>query len=164
MKNEFRVIQSLSFFLYLFALIFLLFFGFRGSYIEPDLSLKEYIKWSSNIVPFRTITIYVIAIFDGSMNMDIPIKNLLGNTFIFLPMGVYIPYFIRKINKVTVFSISMVILLFIIEAIQLVTRRGSFDVDDLILNMFGALIGFSIWKMNSFQKLINSKSVQSYSL
>ena len=92
--------------------------------------------------------------------MDIPIKNLIGNALMFLPMGIYLPYYIRKINKVSVFSFSMVILLFIIEVAQLVTRRGSFDVDDFILNMLGALIGFSIWKMNSIQKLINSTSVQ----
>lgn len=52
----------------------------------------------------------------------------------------------------------MVILLFVIEVIQIVIRRGSFDVDDFILNMFGALIGFSIWKMYSNKKLINRTS------
>ncbi|MGX9134968.1 VanZ family protein [Rummeliibacillus sp. JY-2-4R] len=33
------------------------------------------------------------------------------------------------------------------EVIQLVTKRGSFDIDNFILNMLGALIGFKIWKM-----------------
>lgn len=159
MKIVFKLMLSISFVFYLFALIVLLFLGFR-SYMGTDLSLIEYVKWSSNWVPFKTIITYVTAIFDGSMNMDIPIKNLIGNAFMFLPMGIYLPYFIRKINKVIVFSFSMVILLFVIEVAQLVTRRGSFDVDDFIRNMLGALIGFSIWKMNSIQKLINRASVQ----
>jgi glycopeptide antibiotics resistance protein len=159
MKKVFRVTISLSFVVYLFALTVLLFLGFRG-YIWTNLSLTEYIIKSSNLVPFKTIITYVKAIFDGSMNMDIPIKNLFGNAFMFLPMGIYLPYFLRKINKLGVFAFTMVILLFVIEVIQIVTRRGSFDIDDFILNMFGALIGFSIWKMNSIQKLISRTSVQ----
>jgi glycopeptide antibiotics resistance protein len=58
-------------------------------------------------------------------------------------------------NKINTFSIFMIILLFIIEVVQLVTRRGSFDIDDFILNMVGALIGFGIWKTKVVQKLLN---------
>ena len=50
-------------------------------------------------------------------------------------MGIYLPYYIKKINKVGTFTLSMIILLFVIEATQLVTRRGSFDIDDFILNI-----------------------------
>ena len=92
--------------------------------------------------------------FDGSLNIGIPIRNLLGNLIMFLPMGIYLPYYIKKINKVGGFTILMIILLFIIEVIQVVTKRGSFDIDDFILNMLGALIGFGIWKMKVVQKLL----------
>jgi glycopeptide antibiotics resistance protein len=49
----------------------------------------------------------------------------------------------------------MNILLLSVELIQLITRRGSFDIDDLILNMFGALVGFIAWKTKLVQKLLN---------
>ena len=127
--------------------------GSRG-YTWADLSLVEYIKRSSNFVPFKTISTYITAMFNGSMNIDIPIRNLLGNLIMFLPMGIYLPYYIKKINKVSGFTILMIILLFIIEVIQVVTKRGSFDIDDFILNMLGALIGFGIWKMKVVQKLL----------
>lgn len=153
MKKIFKVVLSISFIFYILALIFLLFLGSRG-YTWMDFSWIEYIKNSSNFVPFKTIITYVKAISDGSMNLDIPIKNLIGNFIMFLPMGIYLPYFIKRINKVSVFSISIIILLFVIEIIQLVTRRGSFDIDDFILNMLGALIGFGIWKTKVVQKLL----------
>lgn len=101
---------------------------------------------ASNFIPFKTISTYIQAIFNGSMNAEIPIKNLVGNLFMFLPMGIYLPFFIKKMGKVGIFTISMIVVLFFIEAIQIVTRRGSFDIDDFILNMIGALIGFGIWK------------------
>lgn len=158
MKKIIKVIFGISFIFYLLALVMLLFVGvmfvgIRG-YIWTDLSLIEYIKSSSNFVPFKTISSYIQAIFDGSMNISIPIKNLVGNLFMFLPMGIFLPFFIVKINKVSIFTISMIILLFFIEVIQLVTRRGSFDIDDFILNTLGALIGFGIWKSNLIQKLL----------
>ena len=125
----------------------------RG-HIWKDLSLIEYIRTSSSFVPFKTISSYFAAMFNGSLNIDIPIKNLFGNLIMFLPMGIYLPYYIRKINKVGRFTLSMIILLSVIEVTQLVTRRGSFDIDDFILNMAGALIGFGIWKTKTVQRLL----------
>ena len=43
---------------------------------------------------------------------------------------------------VSVFYFSIIRLLFIIEVLQLVTRRGSFDIDDFILNMLADLTEF----------------------
>ena len=153
MKRFIKLVLSVSFIFYLLALVVLLFLGTRG-YVWADLTLMEYIKRSSNFVPFKTISTYITAIFSGSMNIDIPIKNLVGNFIMFLPMGIYLPFFIRRTDKISVFSISMIILLLVIEVIQVVTKRGSFDIDDFILNMLGALIGFGIWKMKVVQKLL----------
>src|SRR5690606_38936395 len=98
------------------------------------------------------ISTYITAMFDGSLNLNIAIKNLFGNLIMFLPMGIYLPYYIKKLNKVGKFTLSMIILLFVIEATQLVTRRGSFDMDDFILNIVGALVGFGIWKSKIVQR------------
>lgn len=154
MKKVFKAVLITSFVFYLLALISLLFLGSRTIYVWDDVSFIEYIQFSSNLVPFQTISIYFNALFDGSMNIDIPIKNLFGNLLMFLPMGIYLPYFLRKLNKLGTFTISIVILLLSIEVIQLVTRLGSFDIDDLILNMVGALIGFGIWKTKIVQQLL----------
>ncbi len=158
MKKVLKIIFGISFIFYLLALVMLLFVGvmFVGvrGHIWTDLSLIEYIRTSSNFVPFKTISTYIMAMFDGSLNLGIPIKNLIGNLIMFLPMGIYLPYYIKKINKVGRFTFSMIILFFVIEVTQLVTRRGSIDIDDFILNMVGALIGYGIWKTKIVQRLL----------
>ncbi|WP_019375615.1 VanZ family protein [Virgibacillus halodenitrificans] len=154
MEKFIKVILKISFIFYLVALVILLFIGNRG-YLYTDLTLLEYMKTSSNFVPFKTINTYLTAFADNSMNRNIPIKNLVGNLFMFLPMGIYLPFLIKKIAGLGRFVLSMIVLLFFIEVIQLVTRRGSFDIDDFILNMIGALIGFAIWKTKYIQKLLN---------
>jgi glycopeptide antibiotics resistance protein len=158
MNKVIKVIIGISFIFYLLTLIMLLFVGvmFVGNrgHIWTDISLIEYIRSSSNFVPFKTISTYITAMFDGSLNISIAIKSLFGNLIMFLPMGIYLPYYIKKLNKVGKFTLSMIILLFVIEATQLVTRRGSFDIDDFILNIVGTLVGFGIWKTKIVQILL----------
>jgi glycopeptide antibiotics resistance protein len=158
MNKVIKVIIGISFIFYLLTLIMLLFVGvmFVGNrgHIWTDISLIEYIRSSSNFVPFKTISTYITAMFDGSLNISIAIKSLFGNLIMFLPMGIYLPYYIKKLNKVGKFTLSMIILLSVIEATQLVTRRGSFDIDDFILNIVGTLVGFGIWKTKIVQILL----------
>ncbi|MCS0788358.1 VanZ family protein [Cytobacillus pseudoceanisediminis] len=150
MKKIIRLIMGISFLFYLGALTVLLFFISRGFW--SDMPLMEYMKLSSNFVPFKTINGYVLAISNGSMNLIIPIKNLAGNVAAFLPMGIFLPYFIRTLNRIKSFAVTMTVMILSVEIIQLVTRRGSLDIDDFILNIIGALIGFGLWKAMTARK------------
>ncbi len=158
MKKVIKRIFHFNFIFYLFLLIVLLYVGvsFAGvrGHTWTNLSLLDYIKNSSNFVPFKTIHLYIRAMFDGSLHASVSVKNLLGNLLLFSQMGIYLPSYIKKLNKLRSFVLSMTALLFIVEVTQLVTRRGSFDIDDFILNMLGALIGYRIWKIKSVQKFI----------
>lgn len=151
MKNTIK----LSFILYLIGLFVLMFSGGRGQ-LFTNLSLVEYIQTSSNLVPFETIRLYLQSIKDGTLNVGIPIKNLAGNLLLFLPMGIYVPLFIKSVNRIGKFVGLMTVLLFTLELIQLVTRRGSFDIDDFMLNLVGALIGYGIWNTKFVQRLLHT--------
>ncbi|MGN7177140.1 VanZ family protein [Paenibacillus sp. FSL R5-0490] len=150
MKIIIRFFMGISFLIYLLLLTVLLFFMSRGFWSE--MPLIEYMKQSSNLVPFKTIKGYVLAMTNGSMNLIIPIKNLAGNVAAFLPMGIFLPYFSKRLNRHKSFTITMTVIILSVEIIQLVTRRGSLDIDDFILNMIGALIGFGLWKVMTDRK------------
>ncbi|WP_282173472.1 VanZ family protein [Cytobacillus firmus] len=145
MKIIIRFFMGISFLIYLLLLTVLLFFMSRGFW--SDMPLIEYMMQSSNLVPFKTINGYLLAISNESMNLIIPIKNLAGNVAAFLPMGIFLPYFIKRLNRLKSFTITMTVMILSVEIIQLVTRRGSLDIDDFILNMIGALIGYGFWKV-----------------
>jgi len=146
MKKLIKIGLVLSFTFYVFILTILLFFSGRNNGWMADLTFLEYMKYSSNFVPFKTISTYINAIFSGNMNLDIPLKNLFGNLLMFLPMGIYLPYFIKRLKRISSFSVTFMIILLVIEITQSISRRGSFDIDDFILNTIGALIGFEVWK------------------
>ncbi|RCW77292.1 VanZ family protein [Saliterribacillus persicus] len=143
MKRLYKIIFVISFIFYLCLLSSLLFLGSRGDQWS-NMTLFEYMRASSNFSPLQTIKLYLNALINGSMNIEIPIKNLFGNLVLFSPMGLYLPYFFKGTRKIIIFITTMIVLLFMVEFIQIVTRRGSFDIDDFILNMIGALFGWLI--------------------
>ena len=144
MKKYLSLMIKITFVIYLIATFFILFLGQRGHW--SNFSITEYALMQINIVPFKTIIEYIHAILTGSMNVMIPIKNLVGNLVLFLPMGIYLPLFFKKSRSFKSFLLIVFAILLSIELIQFITKRGAFDIDDLILNLSGASIGLAIWK------------------
>jgi len=144
MKKAFTGVAILTFLIYIFALYSLLLArGYKG-YFWGGMPLAEYIKRFSNFIPFKTIISYISGFFDRSMSRSVAVQNLAGNVLILMPMGFYLPFFIRKMAKLNIYALTVAALIIIIEVTQMLTRSGIIDVDDFILNMTGALIGFWI--------------------
>ncbi len=103
-------------------------------------------NYSYNVVPFKTILFYL----SGEVNPLIAIYNLVANVGLFIPYGIAF-FLLNKSGRpsngllivVPIFSIVL------IESIQLVTLRGSLDVDDLILNLSGVGIGYALFPLIS---------------
>ena len=72
----------------------------------------------------------------------------------FAPMGIFLPMLFAKIKSWKKYCTVVILILLGIEVIQFLTKRGSFDVDDLIFNMTGALLGFWVWSVLSKNKRI----------
>lgn len=103
---------------------------------------------SANLVPFRTIGSYVRRI---EKIPFIVISNLLGNILLTLPLALYLPIFLKLFRKWWKTSLVGLIVILFIEVIQFLFGRGSFDVDDIILNMIGIVTGYGIWKSKPIQ-------------
>ncbi len=69
------------------------------------------------------------------------LMNLVGNVAIFMPFGFILPWASRYTNFLQTAWFSLLFSL-IIECVQLVTKVGCFDVDDLLLNTIGGCIGY----------------------
>ena len=129
-------------------------YGDRGSR-WLDASLTEYFLQFSNLIPFHTIYDYITKIMNGSGNPVIVIRNLLGNLVMLLPMGLFLPFFFPKERNGKIFGITMFLMILTIECSQILLRNGSFDVDDFILGLAGAFLGFWIWNAKWFQRILD---------
>lgn len=117
---------------------------------------EENISINLNIIPFKNIIEYINKLINHRINTSIVITNILGNIIAFAPFGFFIPeLFSDKIKNIKQFSLLMFLLIISVEVIQFITRVGSFDIDDLILNLLGAIIVYIIYSKNSVKKLVN---------
>ena len=106
-----------------------------------------------NLIPFGTVVTYVIRLANGSINPDTVIKNLAGNLILFAPMGAFLPFAFDKMKKLWRVVLVLLIMILTVELIQIVLLIGSFDVDDLMLNMLGGLIGYVACLLPPVQRL-----------
>ena len=91
--------------------------------------------FSYNFIP----TIYKIII--GEYTLDSWGKAMIvGNFLMFIPMGIMLPLVFKNINKKNIFVIAILITLSI-EILQPIVGR-SFDIDDIIMNFIGSIIGY----------------------
>jgi glycopeptide antibiotics resistance protein len=109
---------------------------------------EGYVDYRYNLIPFYEIRRFIhSAMNNGSIRgIDIVI-NLMGNVLAFIPFGALIRW-VR--NQKTGFWIAVLytfLFSLFIEIIQLVTRVGVFDVDDLILNTCGGAVGYGIYRI-----------------
>ena len=94
-------------------------------------------SWATNnFIPFKEILRY-------NITSSLFIKNVLGNMIMFLPFGFFTGYFLRA-DKIKYPLILTVIASVSIELVQLAIGRV-FDVDDIILNIAGGLIGYYLY-------------------
>jgi glycopeptide antibiotics resistance protein len=69
----------------------------------------------------------------------------MGNILGFVPYGYMVPVLINRMQNGFLILLSGFCLSLTVEVIQLVTRVGCFDVDDLILNTLGAVFGYVLF-------------------
>lgn len=109
--------------------------------------------FSYNFIP----TIYKIII--GEYTPDSWVKAMIvGNFLMFIPMGILLSLCFENGNKKNIFKYAVLIPL-AIEVLQLVVGR-SFDIDDLVMNFLGIVIGYFIVELvKKIKCLINVKTL-----
>ena len=108
-----------------------------------------------NLVPFKTIMTFVKE-FDSMYSTSQIMLNLFGNVCAFMPMALFLPLLFKRQNKVFQFVITLILMILGIEFLQLITGSGRFDIDDLILNLFGAVLVYLLFKIKSVKALIHN--------
>ncbi len=114
---------------------------------------SRYTHNSLNLIPFKTIIEY-IGNFDSSLDTRIIMFNLLGNIVACMPFAFFLPLLFKKQNSFKIFLITMLLIVLAIELVQFATFSGICDIDDIILNVSGALIIYIILKIKPVNNLI----------
>ncbi len=105
--------------------------------------VQPLIFYTDNWFPFRINWIPIVNLLDYPDERDI-LLNLIGNTTMFIPVGIVWPIVYKELNthwKVIAAGVGFSLF---IEILQLPFYDRVSDVDDLILNSIGFLTGYAI--------------------
>lgn len=153
MKKLLRPLFFITFGIYCFILLSLLLLN-RASLYTRDFT--EYAQNSVNLIPFQTLMELFRRHAEQSINTDIVFDNAVGNFLLFFPMGVYLPCMDQNTRKLPRLLLTVFLIVLLLETLQLVFRVGSFDVDDILLNVAGAAAGFGIWRIEKVQRMLKA--------
>ncbi|MDY6221287.1 MAG: VanZ family protein [Candidatus Alectryocaccobium sp.] len=128
------------FIIYLAALCYMLFFAesFGRGHI-PDGFDKI------NLVPFREMQRFISKW--ETVGAVSALLNTLGNVIGFIPLGIFVPILFKKTRRVWKQLLMGFMVSLAVETIQLVFDVGVFDVDDLILNTVGTIVGYALFRL-----------------
>lgn len=131
------MIAQVLFLVYMAVLAYLLFFAESAG--RKTLS-GEY---HYNFIPFETVRLYLT--YGDLVGSDAVIWNLYGNVIGFLPFGFFLPIVLRRCRKFWITVLLTAVFSAAVEVLQLVTKVGSCDIDDLLLNTIGGAIGYGLF-------------------
>ena len=74
------------------------------------------------------------------------VRNIVGNIALFVPLGFLLPSLFAGFRSVKYIAILALLLSLLAEILQYIFTIGVFDVDDIIYNTVGSIIGFYLFK------------------
>ena len=135
-----REAQLLLVYICLVVVVRLTFFPFS----KVDGNVQPLLFDAANILPFRLNFVPFVNLMDYEIRRE-ALLNVIGNSFLFLPVGIVFPIVYRKLNthwKVIAAGVGTSLS---IEILQLLFFDRVTDIDDLILNSAGYLLGYGIY-------------------
>ena len=150
MENKRRLLRTLAVLLYIVSLLLLIrFVFFKHAFYVIRNHFNLYYSFdtildglkNANLVPFKNI----ITVFSNSNAYEFPINNNLGNIVGFVPQGFLLAFIFPACRKLLQNIKVVLFTSFMFELLQLITGLGIFDIDDLLLNITGGIMGWFIF-------------------
>ncbi len=139
MKEKSRSVLWAVFACYLLLLVLLLF------------GRTQHTGHPYNLLPLKTIRDYFLVLGrDDPVGLSLrpyALINFAGNLLAFLPLGLFLPLLFSRQRRLCLFLLTVTAVICLIEVLQYASRRGAMDIDDLLLNLPGALLGWLCWKL-----------------
>lgn len=136
-RREHKGIYVIGWCMFIMYLLLLAYFLFFAEATGRTFSERTY---QYNLIPLHEIRRFWI--YRRQLGFMAVTLNLVGNVLAFVPFGIFLPFLIRRVR---VFGKTLLLgfqFSLLVEIVQLFSKVGSFDVDDILLNTLGVIIGY----------------------
>ena len=111
-----------------------------------DGAVQPLIFEAATAFPFRLNLIPFVNLLDYESKRDL-LLNIIGNCAMFIPTGILTPVLYRHLDSFKKTVLTGFLISLSIEIIQLPFAVRASDIDDLILNTLGVMVGYSIYAL-----------------
>ncbi|HIT23224.1 MAG TPA: VanZ family protein [Candidatus Faecimonas intestinavium] len=143
-ENNQKLKKNITWILFILYIIFLLstivYTKLTTGAIYPELNIK------SNLVPFTSIIETITLLLTKTQGFYYIFDYLILDIILFIPLGLFLPILFPKTKKIKNFILICLTISIIKELFQLLLNVGMFNIDDIILNLSGAIISYTIFK------------------
>lgn len=129
-KRTWRIVCTILFGIYMVVLCYLLLFSTR---------YRIYIENNYNLIPIQNIQRYINAA------PRLFLRNILGNVVAFIPFGFCLKVITAEKIRLPIAVAACLGITLTFETLQMLFKVGIFDVDDILLNFIGGMIGLGVW-------------------
>ena len=103
--------------------------------------------------PFRVNLIPFVNLFDYDNQRDL-LLNVIGNVAMFIPSGIVLPIVYKRLDTFGRVLVAGAGISLCIEIIQLPFRVRATDIDDLVLNTVGVIVGYGLYSLIQYVRRI----------
>ena len=136
-KKKRSLLKWVCFLAYLLFLGYMLFYSVGFDRVEHE-------NYRYNLIMFQEIMRYYnLGMRTGSWSLFV--LNVIGNIVVFMPIGMFLPSLFARCRNIFLTTIVSLEISLCVEVVQLITKVGSFDVDDLLLNTLGGICGYIVY-------------------
>lgn len=133
-KQPIRKLPYVFFAIYMIVLMYFLLFSEGFGRTDPNAEYRY------NLVLFHEIKRFIM--YYNIVGMKNMVINVIGNIVAFVPFGFFMAFLGNKRRGAIHVVLLSLELSLGVEVIQLLTKVGSYDVDDILLNTIGGAIGY----------------------
>ena len=136
-KRNRSLLKWVCFLAYLLCLGYMLFYSVGFDRVEHE-------EYRYNLTMFQEIMRYYnLGMRSG--NWALFVMNVIGNIVVFMPIGMFLPSLFSRCRNIFFTTVLSLEISLCVEVVQLLTKVGSFDVDDLLLNTLGGICGYLVY-------------------
>lgn len=136
--NKPREVAITLFFIYFLAVVYFTFFKYGF------LTISYEHRFYANLIPLKeTISMFT----NNHIGIKTALYNVVGNTLLFMPLGFFIPLLFDKCNKISKVLLYGFLSSLTIETIQFFTAFNISDIDDVVFNSLGAVLGLLCYRV-----------------
>lgn len=150
-----RIFLFVGFAIYLAGFLYTTLFS-RAAAADYKVHIDLFRKFLDSLIDFGALG-YILGLVSGGhiqLPTEVTATNINGitelylNIMLFVPMGYFLPYLFRWFRRDDIklkSTVASFLISLSLENIQLITRRGYYDIDDIIANTLGGFLGGALF-------------------